>query len=177
MLTVPRSSPLDCACANIRRTSRAVCRLYDLVLTPSGLKTTQFTILQSIADAGEIAHCDLARFLSASEETFSRRLASARKNGWVAVRVGERQRRLYRLTDEGLAVLRQATPYWERAQDRLRRELGDSDWQMLTALAERLIHAAVRAEGAPLRNSRPHPAQQQAPVHGRPSTGQSALTA
>lgn len=150
------SAPLS-ACASLRRASRAVCHLYDLVLAPTGLKATQYIILKAIADAGEIAHCDLARFFAASEETLSRRLASARQLGWVRMKLGERSRRVYRLSETGHKILETALPYWERADDRLRRELGESDWSLLSDYAERATQAAIRAEKAPSKNGRPHP--------------------
>lgn len=143
------------ACAILRRASRAVCHLYDLVLSPTSLKATQFIILKAIANAGAVAHCDLARFFNASEETFSRRLGSARRAGWVRMTVDARRRRVYSLTDEGRQVLDRAMPYWERAQDRMRRELGELDWSMLSGFAERVTQAAIRAELAPSRNGRP----------------------
>ncbi len=144
-----------CACASVRRASRAICHLYDLVLAPTGIKSTQFTILNAILTAGAIAHCDLARQFAASEETFSRRLASARKSGWLRMTIDARRRRVYSLTEEGRMVLARATPYWERAQDRMRRELGELDWGVLGTFAERVTQAAIRAEMAPSRNGRP----------------------
>lgn len=144
-----------CACASLRRASRATCHLYDLVLAPTGLRATQFIILHAISQAGEIAHCDLARHFSASEETFSRRLASARKSGWVRMKLGDRGRRVYCLTEQGRELLDTAMPYWERAQDRMRRELGELEWNSLSAFAERITQAAVRAERAPSKNCRP----------------------
>ena len=149
-----------CACASLRRSSRAVCHLYDLVLAPTGLKLTQFIILHVIAEAGEIAHCELARHFVASEETFSRRLASARKSGWVCMKMGERNRRVYCLTSGGRAVLDSATPYWQRAQERIRRELGELDWNTLSAFTERVTQAAMRAERARSTNGRPHATDQ-----------------
>ncbi len=143
------------ACASLRRASRAVCHLYDLVLVPTGLKSTQFIILQAIGDAGEIAHCDLARTFAASEETFSRRLASARAAGWVRMKMGERSRRVYCLTELGRKTLEIAEPYWERAEERMRRELGEADWLELSGFAERATRAAIQAEHAPSRNGRP----------------------
>ena len=161
-MSIPSTASEECGFANLRKASRAVAHLYDLVLTPTQLKATQFTILRSIARAGEIAHCDLARLSIGSEETFSRRLASARKFGWVSMRVGDRQRRLYSLTPKGMEVLRDATPYWERAQDRLRRELGDVNWNTFISFAGRVADAAMRAETAPRRNSQPSLPQQPA---------------
>lgn len=145
-----------CACASLRRSSRAVCHLYDLVLAPTGLKLTQFALLYAIGKAHEIAHCDLAFHFAASEETFSRRLASARKSGWVSVRTGEGNRRIYGLTESGRELLRMATPYWERAQQRLRTELGDIEWSMLSEMAERITQAALRAETVRSKNGATH---------------------
>ncbi len=144
-----------CACASLRRANRAVSHLYDLVLAPVRLKATQYIILQTIGRAGEIAHCDLARLFTASEENFSRRLASARASGWVQMKVGKRYRRVYCLTDEGRRILERATPYWERAQERMRSELGEAEWAMLSEFAERVTQSAIRAELAPRRNGRP----------------------
>jgi DNA-binding MarR family transcriptional regulator len=145
-----------CACASLRRANRAVSHLYDLVLAPIRLKATQYIILQTIGHAGEIAHCDLARRFAASEENFSRRLASARAAGWVRMKVDQRYRRVYCLTEEGRRILEVATPYWERAQERMRSELGEAEWAMLTAFAERVTQSAIRAELAPRRNGRPN---------------------
>ena len=143
------------ACASLRRANRALSHLYDLVLAPTRLRATQYIILHTIAQAGEIAHCDLARHFAASEENLSRRLASARASGWVRMNIASRGRRIYSLTAEGHSVLSQATPYWERAQDRMRRELGDLQWAMLGDFAERITQCALRAERAPARNGRP----------------------
>jgi len=150
------SSPVSvCACASLRRASRAVNHLYDLVLAPTGLRISQFLILSAIAESGEIAQCDLARRFVASEETFSRRLASARKAGWVQMKIDAHRRRVYRLTDVGREALRLALPNWARAQERLSRQLGEEDWIALVAFAERITLAAAAAENAPCRNSRP----------------------
>jgi hypothetical protein len=50
-----------CACAMLRRAARSVTQFYDLVLSPCGLKATEFVSLKIIHDAGEIAQCDFAR--------------------------------------------------------------------------------------------------------------------
>lgn len=141
-----------CACINARRASRAICRLYDLVLCPAQLKITQFVILQTIAESGEIAHCELAKDIAASVETLSRRLGAARKAGLVRMQIGKRGRRIYSLTPKGRQVLEEALPYWEKAQHRLRHALGEVDWQMLPTFTERLTAAAIRAESMPFSN-------------------------
>jgi DNA-binding MarR family transcriptional regulator len=119
------------------------------------LRTSQFLILCAIAESEEIAHCELARRFFAAEATLSRRLASARKAGWVEMNVDAQRRRVYRLTEAGQALLRSAVPNWERAQERLRSQLDEKDWDALVALTERVTWAAAAAENAPFRNSRP----------------------
>lgn len=141
-----------CICAAIRRANRAVTQLYDLALAPTGMKATQFMILQIIADAGEIAQCDFARQHSISVETLSRRFSSLRRKGLVATRVGLHSERIYSLTEQGRAVLLDARPYWENAEARLRQQLGQTDWQSFLELCEKGVQAAHQAEQLRMRN-------------------------
>ena len=76
-------SHLQGPCAALRRASRAVTHLYDLVLSPTGLKVTQFIVLRAIAEKGEIAQWRLAEEHGIADETLSRRLATLRKSGLV----------------------------------------------------------------------------------------------
>lgn len=142
-----------CACTGLRRANRAVCHLYDLVLAPTGLRATQFMILQVIAEAGRIAQCDLAREFVVAVDTLSRRLAGARKQGLIVMESGEQRKRIYRLTPKGNAALERAVPYWERAQARLRSALGEEDWEMLARFTQRVAEAAVKAENAGMKNA------------------------
>lgn len=146
------SQSAPCAFANVRRASRAISHLYDQVLVPTQLKSTQYVILRAIDERGEVAHCDLARELGASIETLSRRLASARRSGLLQVHAGGKNRRVYSLTPEGKLVLEEATKYWENAQRRLQHTLGENDWKLLADFSDRLAVAAIRAESLALAN-------------------------
>lgn len=111
-----------CACAALRRASRCVTQLYDLVLAPCGLKCTQFVSLRAIDEAGEIAQYQFARRYTVAVETLSRRLGALRRKGLVKVRTGSRHgEQIYSLTEDGKKALEQARPYWERAQERLKK--------------------------------------------------------
>lgn len=53
---------LPCACANLRRAARAVTRMYNRELRPTGLELTQFTLLAlNLAGAGEQKRGQLLR--------------------------------------------------------------------------------------------------------------------
>jgi DNA-binding MarR family transcriptional regulator len=137
----------DCACAALRKASRAVTQLYDLVLAPTGLKATQFLMLKTIFEAGEIAQCDFAREHTVAIETLSRRFSSLRKKGLVELRIGTHHgERIYHLTPLGRKRFEDAVPYWLLAQRRLRKTLGESDWKVLQSIPNRVCTAALAAE-------------------------------
>jgi DNA-binding MarR family transcriptional regulator len=124
--------PLPCACANIRRLSRLVTRLYDAELRESDLEVTQFGVLSALNQLGEATHGQLARGLGMDSTTMTRVVAVLERRGWVARRAGtDRRHRHYQITTEGHAQLDAARAGWRRAQERLNAILGT---ETLTAL-------------------------------------------
>ncbi len=150
--------PLEDPCAAFRRASRAISHLYDLVLSPTGLKSTQFIILHAIAERGEVAQWRLADEYGISDDTLSRRLALLRRKGYISQRIGCEHpgERLYRLTELGEQRLEDAIPYWQRADERLRRAMGSGDeLEPLLRNADRICHAAQAAETGRFTNTVP----------------------
>lgn len=144
-------------CAALRRASRAVTHLYDLVLSPTGLKVTQLIVLRAIAENGEIAQWRLAERYGIAIETLSRRLATLRRLGLVTHRIGVTRpgERLYKPTPLGLQKLEEAIPYFDRAQERLATILGEESWRAALNLAEQISVAARTAESARVSNRAP----------------------
>jgi len=142
-----------CAFGQIRRANRSVTQLYDLALAPAGIKSSQFTMLTVIQQAGEIAQCDFAREYSVSVETLSRRFAALRRKGWVKTRLGAHSERIYSLTDRGKLALQAARPFWQNAQARLKQALGETDWIAFHRICEKTVRAAHEAEEIRARNN------------------------
>ncbi|NJD62149.1 MAG: MarR family transcriptional regulator [Deltaproteobacteria bacterium] len=137
---------LPCACANLRRAARAVTQLYDRELRGTGLGVTQFTLLQALARIGELSQGRLGNGMSIDSTTLTRTLATLRKAGWIAVRTGgDRRVRLISMTAAGRRQLERSYPAWERAQERLRRILGDPRWEALGDLTHRVVRSAREA--------------------------------
>lgn len=137
----------DCACAALRMAARAATQFYDLVLQPSGLKATQFFALKSIYEAGEIAQWRFSRENAIAVETLSRRFAALRKRGLIVSRTGGNHgERIYSLTEEGRDAFQRALPYWERAQQRLRQTLGETELLQLLRVCDSAVRAAQKAE-------------------------------
>lgn len=122
-----------CAFASLRSAARAASQLYDLALRPVDLRASEVTLLRVIGEAGEVAQWMLARDHATAIETLSRRLASLRRKGLVSLRKSDNHHgeRIYSLTPSGQESLDRALPYWDRAQERLRETLGESQFAEL----------------------------------------------
>ena len=134
----PKPISTPCLCLALRRASRAVSRLYDEELRGVGLRTTQYSILCLLRDAGEVRQRDLGELTVHEQTTLTRNLRPLLDAGWVAVRTGEdRREKWLRITPEGLAKLKEARPRWARAQERMKTLLPEGVWHnLLTVLPD-----------------------------------------
>lgn len=137
---------LPCACANIRRASRAVTQLYDHELRKAGMHATQFTLLQALVLTVRVSQGRLSDLLAMDSTTLTRTLRLLMGKGWVRSFPGEdRRQRHLQLTPAGRRQFDQARPHWERAQQRLRKSLGDSQWERAEASLVQMMEGAKRA--------------------------------
>ena len=130
---------LPCACANLRRAARVVSQRYEQALRPSGIKGTQFTLLQALTMAGSISQGRLGGLLGLDSTTLTRTLALLKAKGWIESTPGQDRREVrLALTPSGKRKYRMALPYWESAQRQLRKALGETSWNQI-------IEATVQA--------------------------------
>ncbi len=119
------TEPENCLCFNLRRAARAISQTYDAALAPKGLKATQFTVLQTTAEAGGAPISRLAQKLGMDRTTLTRNLQPLEKMGLISVASGkDRRERVVHLTDEGLQILADALPLWEGVQSTIYSALG-----------------------------------------------------
>lgn len=141
---------LPCMCANLRRASRAITHLYEDALRPTGLRATQFSILQALTLAGDITQGQLGYILATDSTTLTRTLGIMSRHGWLKKRRGAdgREWRIG-LAPKGKAIFQRALPLWESVQAQLRDQLGDVQWKQLTTLTYNLTKTATQ-QGDPL---------------------------
>jgi DNA-binding MarR family transcriptional regulator len=136
---------LFCMCGNFRRASRALTQLYDDALRPTGLRATQFTVLQVLSRAGELSQSEIAQILAMDSTTLTRTLRIMSREGWIAERRGEdRRERWLRLAKAGRDQFNRAFPRWEKVQAQLERQLGAKRWHDLHQLANEVTAALTR---------------------------------
>jgi DNA-binding MarR family transcriptional regulator len=133
---------LPCICASLRRASRAITQLYEDALRPTGLRGTQFTVLQTLSLAGEVTQGDLGRILAMDSTTLTRTLTIMGRHGWIVKHRGEDRREWrMRLSKAGETQFKLAFPHWEKAQTRLRQQLGTELSDNLMKLTQRITNA------------------------------------
>jgi DNA-binding MarR family transcriptional regulator len=109
----------------VRKLSRMVSAIYDGALTSAGLKTSQFSVLVSVANRKQARPAELTKHLQLDESTLSRNVERMCARGWLRlVQDGDRRSHLIEVTDKGLALIRKCLPALQKAQAEVSQRLG-----------------------------------------------------
>lgn len=144
---VPNVDFLPCACATIRRASRAVTQLYDQWLRDHGLEGPQFALMAMLDRLGETNQATMGQRFDLDKTTLSRNLKLLKQKGWIeSMPGGDARERRVRLTAAGRRRLAAARPAWTKVQERLRSALSEHDWDATLHTLNAITSAARRAE-------------------------------
>ena len=108
----------QCNCTALRKATRRVSQLYDVVLAPCGLRTTQRAILKHILRAGIPTIGELAEALVMDRGALAHNLTPLIRDSLVSTKIDpkDRRNRLITLTRAGRKVLERSEILWARAQ-------------------------------------------------------------
>ena len=108
----------SCNCLALRQAARHVSQLYDQRLAPTGLRTTQFSILAHLHQLGPLTINALARELVMDRTTLGRTMLPLERDGLIRVEsaAADKRRKELHLTAAGNARLRAAAKLWREAQ-------------------------------------------------------------
>jgi DNA-binding MarR family transcriptional regulator len=109
-----------CNCFAIRAAARHVTQHYDRLLAPTGLRTTQFSILAKLKWYGPLAINQLAEDMVMDRTTLGRNVLPLQRDGLIRVEPGvtDRRSKVVRLTNAGGRRLEAAFKKWSVAQAR-----------------------------------------------------------
>lgn len=125
--TAVTSPPLhDCNCLAVRQAARHVTQFYDQCLAPTGLRTTQFSILAKLQRRGPMSINALASALVMDRTTLGRTMLPLERDGLIVVEsaAADRRSKELRLTQAGATRLRAALRHWHHAQQRFEAAFG-----------------------------------------------------
>ena len=129
--------PRGCTNLKLRQLSRAVTRHYDAVVSATGLKNTQYSLLSHVVLLGPIRPSDLAATMKLDASTLTRNLQPLVAQGWVEIAPGDDARsRLVAATEAGRAKRAEGQRAWKQAQLALNDALGAERVVRLHAMLE-----------------------------------------
>jgi len=132
---IPEASP--CNCTAMRKASRRLSQMYDNALAPTGLKSTQYSILAEIRRRGEPPTMrELADAMVMDRSTLGHNLGPLERDGLVALAASETDRRSKHvvLTAQGRVRLAEARRLWQAVQKRFEQRFGVAEAAALRAV-------------------------------------------
>ena len=156
MLMVDELRPDLCNCLALRQAARHVTQFYDHYLVPTGVRTTQFSILAKLERLGPITINALAEDMVMDRTTLGRNIQPLEREGLIAVTKGRMDRRSkeLQLTDAGAARLHAASKAWAEAQTRFETSFGSKRASDLRAI----LRAVTASDLVPVAPDAPEPA-------------------
>ena len=123
---------VPCVGFNTRRATRLITQYYDKALAPSGLRSTQYSLLNALSMLGETSMQDISTIMAMDRTTLTRNLSPLVKKGLVKVSVGsDRRSRPITVTAKGKSTLEKALPYWQEAQSHILEVVGADQWDTM----------------------------------------------
>jgi DNA-binding MarR family transcriptional regulator len=110
----------------VRQAARHVTQFYDQVLAPTGLRTTQFSILVKLRRLGPMSINTLAAEMVLDRTTLGRNIQPLERDGLILVKPKAEDRRTkeLHLSESGVARLRAGIKLWAHAQSRFETAYG-----------------------------------------------------
>ena len=125
----------ECACFDLRKTTRAVSRMYDEFLRDKGLNITQFSLLRLIRTEKELSISTLGRYMAMDRTSVTRALAPLERDGLIDSWPGaDRRIRIVSVTSKGRKLIENAEPEWHKAQQALMEIVGEDRWRAMCTL-------------------------------------------
>lgn len=137
----------QCNCLAIRQAARYLTQFYDQLLAPSGLRTTQFSILAKLKGYGPLPINALAKELVMDRTTLARNMLPLERESLIEIvpSAVDRRSKELRLTQSGAARLRAAAPGWDEAQSRFEQAFGTKRSSELRTLLGGVVAAELSA--------------------------------
>lgn len=130
----------QCYATAMRKASRRLTALYDEVMAPSGLRSTQYAILRTITASSPISINELGEALVMDRSAVGHSLRPLQRDGLISLDRDSTDRRSVNvtLTAEGRRRFEEATVFWRSAQERVAEVMGSRQADQLRGRLLRL---------------------------------------
>ena len=126
-----------CVSYNLRKASRIVSKLYGREMRSAPVRGPQFSLMMMISRRQNPTISELARDIGADRTTMTRNLEQLQKRRFIEITQGKNLRtKAVRIAPKGQAALERSVAYWQSAQNKVLKTLGQDRWtRMLTDLS------------------------------------------
>src|SRR5579884_1209723 len=134
-----------CHCTTLRYAAQTLTEVYDRILAPSGLRVTQYMLLETILeDEAEQSITDLAQKLGSDRSTIGRNVRILARDGLVSLSRGsDRREHTVHVTQKGREAVSLARPSWQKAQTAVVDTLGQDQLNTLRTLLSQLEEVSI----------------------------------
>jgi DNA-binding MarR family transcriptional regulator len=131
----------DCNCFAVRSAARQVTQSYDQFLAPTGLRTTQYSILAKLKRLGPLQINALAKEMAMDRTTLGRNVLPLERDGLIRTgpMASDRRAKQLHLTSAGEKRLQAARQGWSRAQAHFEATFGPRRAADLRALLRAVV--------------------------------------
>jgi DNA-binding MarR family transcriptional regulator len=140
-------APEECNCFAVRAAARHITQAYDQFLAPTGLRTTQFSILAKLKRRGPLTINTLAEDMVMDRTTLGRNILPLERDGLIRIApaASDRRAKELHLTKAGEKLFEAARKQWSAAQARFETGYGAER----AADLRNSLRAVVASEFAP----------------------------
>jgi DNA-binding MarR family transcriptional regulator len=137
-----------CNCFVVRAAARHVSQLYDQFLAPTGLRTSQFSILAKLKQKGSVTINVLAEDMVMDRTTLGRNILPLERDGLIRIETtaADRRAKELHLTRAGAKRLEAARKGWSAAQARFETALGTERAAELRQLLKAVVANEFRSD-------------------------------
>jgi DNA-binding MarR family transcriptional regulator len=122
----------SCVSYNLRKASRIISKLYAKQMRPAPIRGPQFSLMMMISRQDSPTISELSREIGADRTTMTRNLDQLEKKGFIQVVQGKDMRtKAVEVTPKGKAALERSIAYWQKAQVRTVKALGEDRWERM----------------------------------------------
>jgi DNA-binding MarR family transcriptional regulator len=145
----PRSG--ECNCFAIRAAARHVTQAYDQFLAPTGLRTTQFSILAKLKRRGPLTINALAEDMVMDRTTLGRNILPLERDGLIRITpsAADRRAKELHLSKAGEKRFEAARKKWSEAQARFETVFGAERGADLRTLLRAVVSSEFAASDGP----------------------------
>ena len=135
----------NCLFAKTRTVSRYVTNLYTKALKDVGVTPVQYSMMTAIQILKQGNINDLSSALKMDRTTINRNLKPLVRDGYVYINDSDdkRERRIT-ITKEGEDIYNKGYIEWQKAQDELRENIGEENWENINSVLDTLIKVIAK---------------------------------